>query len=71
ACGAVLIGRDWYVLSDWNLSADGRCSSCGTPCPGVFEQRPGHWGPKRVPVRLRDPLPHRYPRGSDAVQNPV
>ena len=56
ACGAVLVGRDWYVLSDWNLSADGRCSSCGTPCAGVFEQRPGQWGPKRVPVRLRDPL---------------
>ena len=56
ACGAVLVGRDWYVLSDWNLCADGRCSSCGTPCAGVFEQRPGQWGPKRVPVRLRDSL---------------
>jgi hypothetical protein len=58
ACGAVLVGRDWYVLSDWNLCVDGRCSSCGTPCAGVFEQRPGQWGPKRVPVQLREPLLH-------------
>nr|WP_207891862.1 AmmeMemoRadiSam system radical SAM enzyme [Thiogranum longum] len=53
-CGEKLIGRDWYVLSDWNLTADGKCASCGTPCAGVFEERPGDWGAKRMPVRLRD-----------------
>jgi pyruvate formate lyase activating enzyme len=51
-CGEKLIGRDWYVLSDWNLTADGRCTACGTPCAGVFEASPGHWGAKRMPVRL-------------------
>jgi pyruvate formate lyase activating enzyme len=51
-CGEKLIGRDWYVLSDWNLTADGRCTACGTPCAGVFETSPGHWGAKRMPVRL-------------------
>jgi pyruvate formate lyase activating enzyme len=71
ACGAVLVGRDWYALSDWNLCADGRCSSCGTPCAGVFEQRPGQWGPKRVPVRLRDSLPYRYQVESNTVHTPV
>ncbi|MGH8531873.1 MAG: AmmeMemoRadiSam system radical SAM enzyme, partial [Gammaproteobacteria bacterium] len=53
-CGTTLIGRDWYALSDWNLGTDGRCAACGTPCPGVFEPRPGRWGARRLPVRLRD-----------------
>ena len=52
-CGRLLIGRDVYVLSEWNLS-EGRCQSCGTPCAGVFDERPGTWGPRRLPVRLRD-----------------
>ncbi len=56
ACGAVLIGRDWYRLSTWKLGADGRCGSCGVVCAGLFEQRPGQWGPQRVPVRLREYL---------------
>jgi pyruvate formate lyase activating enzyme len=51
-CGQVLIGRDWYVLSAWNLTADGRCNACGTPCAGVFEGEPGRWGARRQPVRL-------------------
>ncbi len=55
-CGEVLVGRDWYVLSTWNLSPEGRCASCGTPCAGLFEQEPGRWGARRVPVRLRDTL---------------
>lgn len=52
ACGGMLIGRDWYELSTWNLTADGRCGSCGTPCAGVFDGPPGTWGRKRQPVRL-------------------
>ncbi len=52
-CGGVLIGRDWYTLSDWSLD-DGRCRACGTACAGVFESSPGSWGARRVPVRLRD-----------------
>jgi pyruvate formate lyase activating enzyme len=51
-CGQVLVGRDWYVLSDWNLTADHRCTGCGTELPGRFDARPGDWGPQRVPVRL-------------------
>ena len=53
-CGERLIGRDWYVLSDWNLTADGCCAKCGTPCAGVFQARPGDWGARRLPVRLKD-----------------
>jgi pyruvate formate lyase activating enzyme len=51
-CGALLIGRDWYELSAWNLTPEGGCSSCGTPCKGVFEADPGNWGRKRQPLRL-------------------
>ncbi|MCP4695850.1 MAG: AmmeMemoRadiSam system radical SAM enzyme [Gammaproteobacteria bacterium] len=51
-CGNKLIGRDWYVLGVWNLSADGKCKQCGTPCAGVFADGPGDWGSKRMPVRL-------------------
>lgn len=53
-CGKKLIGRDWYVLSDWNLTADGHCRFCNTRCAGVFEVQPGNWGAKRMPVRLVD-----------------
>ena len=72
-CDARLIGRDWYVLTEWNLGADGRCLECGERCPGVFDGPPGSWGPKRVPVRLADfegPLPAggRTGAGSPATQ---
>ncbi|MDZ7663083.1 AmmeMemoRadiSam system radical SAM enzyme [Thiohalophilus sp.] len=53
-CGHKLIGRDWYVLGEWNLTADGKCNQCGTACAGIFESRPGNWGAKRQPVRLKD-----------------
>jgi pyruvate formate lyase activating enzyme len=53
-CGTKLIGRDWYVLTDWNLGENGRCRNCGTPCAGLFEGRPGTWGAKRLPVRLQN-----------------
>jgi pyruvate formate lyase activating enzyme len=52
-CAAELIGRDGYELTAWALE-NGRCASCGEPCPGVFEERPGQWGARRLPVRLRD-----------------
>jgi pyruvate formate lyase activating enzyme len=51
-CGAKIIGRDWYVLTAWNLSANGRCQNCGSSCAGVLEHEPGHWGARRLPVRL-------------------
>jgi pyruvate formate lyase activating enzyme len=52
ACGALLIERDWYCLGHWGLTQDGRCAACGTPCAGVFHEGPGHWGARRLPVRM-------------------
>ena len=55
-CGERLIGRDWYVLSEWNLTLDGHCAKCGAACAGVFDGPCGDWGAKRLPVRMRDHL---------------
>ena len=52
-CGKLLIGRDWYELSDWNLDATGNCRFCGTKCAGVFADKPGNWGAKRRNVPMR------------------
>ena len=53
-CAEILIGRDWYELSAWNLeSADGAaaCKYCATKMAGVFEDQPGSWGSRRQPIR--------------------
>ncbi len=52
-CGHRLIGRDWYVITDWNLDENSACRQCGTKPAGVFEAEPGNWGARRLPVRLR------------------
>jgi pyruvate formate lyase activating enzyme len=51
-CGTRLIGRDWYVITEWNMTADGGCPNCGTQCAGVFEEQPGTWGARRLPLRI-------------------
>ena len=51
-CGALLIERDWYQLGRYNLTDDGRCRSCDTPLPGLFDGPAGHQGPRRQPIRL-------------------
>jgi pyruvate formate lyase activating enzyme len=55
ACGALLIERDWYQLRAYRLTPDGRCQACGTNIPGVFGERPGRWGSRRLPVRIGRP----------------
>ncbi len=58
-CGEVLIGRDWYQLSTWNVltggNYSGNCAKCHTPVAGYFPGPAGDWGRKRVPVRLSRP----------------
>jgi len=50
-CGQSLIGRDWYVLGEWKLKGN-RCSFCGFEIAGHFDEKPGNWGARRLPVRL-------------------
>ncbi len=61
SCGELLIGRDWYELSDWGVrmggNREGRCGKCGEPVAGVFDGPPGDWGRKRMPLRMPRPNP--------------
>jgi pyruvate formate lyase activating enzyme len=59
ACGEVLIRRDWYELTAWNLDERGRCIGCGTACAGVFDGLPGKWGARRLPVNLSSSAQNR------------
>jgi len=51
-CGQVLIERDWYELGRYNLKNKNQCSKCSTVCEGQFDDQPGTWGSKRLPVRI-------------------
>ena len=50
-CGHLLVERDWFELGQYNLKGN-RCGFCDCVIPGVFENRPGTWGCKRLPVRV-------------------
>jgi pyruvate formate lyase activating enzyme len=52
SCGELLIGRDWYELSEWNLDNSGHCRFCSTPCAGIFRPQPGKWGTKSQRVLI-------------------
>lgn len=52
ACRKRLIGRDWHLITEWNLSDDGHCRFCGAGCAGAFDAQPGRWGIDRRPVRI-------------------
>ena len=51
-CQALLIERDWHQLGFYGLTDEGCCKRCKTPCAGVFDGAPGHWGRKRLPVKV-------------------
>ena len=51
-CRAPLIVRDWYEISRYRVSADGRCPQCDTALAGRYEAFAGQFGRRRIPVRL-------------------
>ncbi|RMG43607.1 MAG: AmmeMemoRadiSam system radical SAM enzyme [Candidatus Dadabacteria bacterium] len=53
-CKKLLIGRDWYEITAYNLDSAGRCNHCGAECPGIFLDTCGNWGQRRQPVRLEN-----------------
>jgi pyruvate formate lyase activating enzyme len=50
-CGRRLIERDGYEIREWQLKIN-RCAHCGFEIAGHFAAQPGHWGNRRLPVRL-------------------
>ncbi len=52
ACGRAVIVRNSYDLETYELKADGSCTACGETIAGVYDQTPGSWGGRRVPVHL-------------------
>jgi len=50
-CGGLLIERDWYSLGAWHLNGN-CCALCGCEIAGCFDEKPGNWGARRVPVRM-------------------
>lgn len=56
-CNQLLIGRDWYALSDWQIDNMGQCNNCLAPVAGLnfkngWCEKPGNWGAKRQPIQL-------------------
>jgi AmmeMemoRadiSam system radical SAM enzyme len=56
SCGQCVIERNWYDLSKWYLRGD-QCAHCGEKVHGHFENQPGNWGRRRLPVNMRDFAP--------------
>jgi len=54
ACGEVTIGRDGYTITSWGIADGSTCRACGAVLAGVFRDRPGVWGARRLPVRLSE-----------------
>ncbi len=51
-CGARAIARDGYTIKSYSLDPSGACTNCGTRMAGVFAEKPGHWGSRRMPVDI-------------------
>ncbi len=52
ACGETLIERDWHAITRYELDAEGSCPQCGTALAGRFGAAAGHFGRRRIPVRV-------------------
>ena len=52
-CGEKLIVRDGYDITDFEL-LDGACKRCGEKLAGHFDAQAGHFGERRIPVRLSE-----------------
>jgi pyruvate formate lyase activating enzyme len=51
-CGARAIGRDGYKITAYALDPAGACLSCGARMAGVFAEKPGVWGSRRMAVDI-------------------
>jgi len=53
-CKKVLITRDGYQITEYNLTKNGLCKYCQTLCAGVFESAPGSWNGARKPLLMNN-----------------
>jgi pyruvate formate lyase activating enzyme len=51
-CREPLIVRDWYAIRACRVDGNGRCPDCGELLAGQYEKSAGHFGRRRIPVRL-------------------
>jgi pyruvate formate lyase activating enzyme len=63
-CRSLLIERRGYAVTDWQITPEDLCRTCGEPVPGRFAEAPGRWGNRRTPVHLPMAPPTRAVHGS-------
>lgn len=51
-CKTKVIGRDWYIITTYQVDDYGHCNYCKYKIAGFFDGPVGNWGRKRVPVNL-------------------
>ncbi len=52
-CQKTIIRREGYALSEYALRGD-QCGFCGEKIAGRFDDAPGDWGSRRLPIRIAD-----------------
>ncbi len=52
-CGRAVIERSGYDILSYAINS-GRCMFCQMPIAGRYEDAPGNWGARRLPVRIAD-----------------
>ncbi|MFC1730168.1 AmmeMemoRadiSam system radical SAM enzyme [candidate division KSB1 bacterium] len=50
-CGKAIIEREWYDLHGYHLTGN-KCAFCGFEIAGHFDEKPGKWGRKRLPIEI-------------------
>jgi pyruvate formate lyase activating enzyme len=51
SCKRSVMQRDGYTIRSFDLQ-QGRCRHCQTPVAGRYDDAPGAWGNRRMPVRI-------------------
>lgn len=51
-CRTALVEREGITVRRYRLTSAGRCPECRTPVAGHFDDRPGEFGARRIPVRV-------------------
>ena len=58
-CGALLIERDWYQIGIMEPGSGWQLRAVAAPLPGLFDRKPGVWGARRLPVRMKELIASR------------